>query len=242
MTPEALERYARHIVLPEIGSDGQSRLQDSRVLVVGCGGLGNGLLTYLAAGGVGHITVYDPDRVQRSDLARQFLFTPADLGAPKVAVAARRLRDMNPEIILEPIDAPWDGRTQNFGVIADATDDPATRLAIADAARAADVPMVSAAIIRFDGQLTTVTAKGPCYRCLHQDLIQSQGLSCAQAGVYGPAVGVMAAWQACEVGKALMQVGDDLTGRLLLIDLLGGRVRDIRYARRCSACLAQAVS
>lgn len=241
-----LERYARHIVLPAIGGAGQRRLLGARVVVVGAGGLGAALLACLAAAGVGRIRLIDDDTVSLSNLQRQTLFTVADIGAAKVERAQRMLARINPDCAIEPVAVRLDGGNAEEllvggDVIADGCDNFATRLVVADTALALRIPLVSAAVGAFDGQLATFRgweAQSPCYRCLVGDAPASEARSCADTGVLGALTGVMGAMQALEVLRAVVGFGDDPAGRLLLLDTLGQRVRTVVLPKdpACSAC------
>lgn len=246
LSEEQIRRYARHIVLPEIGGTGQARLLAARVLVVGAGGLGSPLLLYLAAAGVGTLGIVDFDRVDASNLQRQVLFSTADQGIPKVDAAAERLRALNPglrlerhKLRLEPANARE--LVEAYDLVADGSDSMATRLAVHDACRAAGRTLVSAAVQGTDGQLTTFKSHlgppHPCLRCLFPEPPPADALpSCAQAGVLGPAAGVMGCLQAVEVVKEIL--GPPLasaSGSLLLYDALAARL-DRLSVRRDPAC------
>jgi adenylyltransferase/sulfurtransferase len=244
---QQIDRYARHLVLPEIGEDGQRRLLDSSVLVVGAGGLGAPLLTYLAAAGIGRIGVVDDDRVDLSNLQRQVIHATDDVGRPKVASAAERLRALNPEVTVEAHDrrVTRDGLVelvQQYDLVVDGSDNFATRYLLNDACYLAGRTLVSAAIMRFDGQLATYKAHlpdddggGPCYRCVFGAQPEDPKQSCADVGVLAMLPGVMGTLQATEVAKELLGVGEELSGRLLLYDALAASFRTIR-TRRDPAC------
>jgi adenylyltransferase/sulfurtransferase len=246
-TDRQIDRYARHLVLPEIGEDGQRRLLDSSVLVVGAGGLGAPLLTYLAAAGIGRIGVVDDDRVDLSNLQRQVIHATDDVGRPKVASAAARLRALNPEVTVEAHDrrVTRDGLVELVGqydLVADGSDNFATRYLLNDACYLAGRTLVSAAIMRFDGQLATYKAHlpdddggGPCYRCVFGAQPADPKQACADVGVLAMLPGVMGTLQATEVAKELLGVGEELSGRLLLYDALAASFRTIR-TRRDPAC------
>jgi molybdopterin-synthase adenylyltransferase len=241
-----LERYARHIVLPEIGGLGQRKLLAAKVLVIGAGGLGSPCLEYLAAAGVGTIGIVDDDVVDLSNLQRQTIHATADIGTPKVVSAARRMAALNPDVAVVPhalrlardnaqaLIAPYD-------IVADGSDSFATRLAVCDACVALGKTLVSAAVGRFDGQLATFKgheADKPCYRCFVGSALDEDGRSCADSGVLGALTGMMGAMQAMEVVREITGFGDSLVGRLLLHDALGGRTRSLRLhkdpACRCN--------
>ena len=237
-----VERYARQIVLPEVGGRGQSRLKAASVLVVGAGGLGAPLLLYLAAAGVGRLGLVDDDAVDLSNLQRQVLFTEADIGAAKVEAAAARLRALNAEILIEPhrrrLNAEnVDRLVAAYDLVADGSDNLATRRLVHDACMRQDRPLVAAAVQGTDGQIATwkgyLGAPHPCMRCLLDDEVADGFLpSCAQGGVLGPAVGAVGAMQAVEVVKELLGVGAGLSGRMLLYDALAAETTTVRVRRR----------
>ncbi len=234
-----LDRYARHIVLPEVGGGGQRRILRARVAVVGAGGIGAGLLPWLVAAGVGRIRLIDPDTVSRSNLQRQTLFTAEDIGAPKVERAARALARINPDPAIEPVAARLTRENAALllagaDVIADGSDNFACRLAVADAARALEIPVVSAAVGPFDGQLTTLRpwhADQPCYRCLVGHDPRTTDRSCADTGVLGALVGTLGSLAAIEVLREIAPFGEGLAGRLLLIDALSMRQRTVTLTK-----------
>ena len=247
-TDSQLERYARHIMLPEVGGVGQERLLRARVLVVGAGGLGSPLLLYLAAAGVGTLGVVDPDAVDLSNLQRQVIHDGASLGRPKVESAAARIRAINPDVAVEPhhtrlTAANAAGLIAGYDLIADGTDNFAARYLINDACFFARKTLVSAAILRFDGQISTFKphagADHPCYRCLFPEPPPA-GLvpSCAEGGVFGALAGAVGSFQAVEVLKELLGIGDSLSGHLLLIDGLSAAFRRIKVPRdpECRLC------
>lgn len=245
LTEPQIERYARHIILREVGGTGQLRLLQSRVLVVGAGGLGSPLILYLAAAGVGTIGVVDDDAVSLSNLQRQILHRGQDVGRPKVASAVRAAADLNPDVRivvhaerLGPGNA--EGLIAGYDLVADGSDNFETRFLLNDACHLARRPLVSAAVLRFDGQLSTWKAWSgedrPCYRCVFPeppppDLIPS----CAEGGVLGAVAGVMGTLQATEVVKELLGIGQGLAGRLLIYDALATGFRTVR-AKRDPAC------
>lgn len=244
-----LERYARHIVLPEIGGAGQRRLLAARVAVVGAGGIGAGLLPWLAAAGMGRIRLVDDDIVSLSNLQRQTLFTADDLGAPKVERAARALGRINPDCAVEPVAVRLTAANAALmlggcDVVADGCDNFETRLAVADACQALRVPLVSAAVGPFDGQLSTFRgweAGMPCYRCLVGNDPRAIERNCADTGVLGALPGAMGALAAVEVLREIVGFGEGLAGRLLLMDAMGMRQRTVRLAKdqACAGCGAR---
>lgn len=237
-----LHRYARQIVLPEIGGVGQRRLRDARVLVVGAGGLGSPLLLYLAAAGVGRLGVADDDRVDLSNLHRQILFETPDAGRGKVAAALERLRRLNPEVGLTGhperlAAANVEAVVAGYDLVADGSDNFATRALVQDACMRLGRPLVSASVQGLDGQLSTfkphLGAPHPCLRCLFPDEPAADALpSCVQGGVLGPAAGVVATLQAVEVVKELAGFGESLSGRLLLYDAAAATLDRVGVRRR----------
>ena len=242
LTDAQIDRYARHVVLPEIGEEGQIRLLASKVLVVGAGGLGSPLLLYLAAAGVGTLGVIDDDVVDLSNLQRQILHDTSNIGMDKVESARARLAEVNPEVRVVPLkrrltrDGVLD-LISAYDLVADGSDNFATRYLVHDACYFARRPLVSAAIMRFDGQITTYKAFAreagdptahPCQRCLFANQPDDPKASCADVGVLGALAGTLGALQAIEVVKELLGIGESLSGRLLLYDALGGAFRSVR--------------
>ena len=251
-----IERYARHLVLPEIGEDGQGRLLRASVLVVGAGGLGSPLLLYLAAAGVGTLGVVDDDSVDLSNLQRQVVHDTSKIGVDKVASAKARLAEINPEVrvvthreritaarALDLI-APYD-------VVADGSDNFATRYVVNDACYLARKTLVSAAIMRFDGQISTYKAhlrrpgedeSHPCYRCIFGAQPDNPKESCADVGVLASLPGMLGTFQATEVIKELLGIGESLSGRLLLYDALaaGFHMVTLKADPDCALCGPQA--
>ena len=241
---EQIHRYARHILLPEVGGVGQAKLLAAKVLVIGAGGLGSPLILYLAAAGVGTIGVVDDDHVELSNLQRQILHGTEAVGSPKVESAARTVASINPEVKLVPhparlTTANVDALIADYDIIADGSDNFATRFLVNDAAQAAGKTLVSAAVLRFEGQISTFKPGGPCYRCLYPDtLSDADQPNCGQAGVFGAMAGVMGSLQALEVLKEIVGIGDSLSGSLLLVDGLSASFRKVRLPRdpHCSCC------
>ena len=243
-----IERYARHIMLKEVGGTGQARLLESSVLVVGAGGLGSPLLLYLAAAGVGRLGVIDHDVVDLSNLQRQVLHDTEAVGARKVDSAARRLKAINPDITIDrhPQRLSRDnveGLLAQYDVVADGTDNFATRFLLNDACHFAGRTLVSAAMLRFDGQLSTFKSHlgdpHPCYRCLFPEPPPAGTIpSCAESGLFGALAGTMGSLQSVEVLKELLGIGDSLSGRLMLYDALGTSFRTIKIRRDpdCALC------
>ena len=247
LTDDQLDRYARHIVLKEIGGAGQVRLLESRATIIGAGGIGSPVLQYLAAAGVGHLTIIDDDRVSLPNLQRQILFGTDDVGAYKVEIAAARLNRLNPEIAISTVRAriaPNNAAQLLSGadVIVDGSDNFATRLAVADSAYVLEIPLVSAAIGQFHGQIGTWRgweAGKPCYRCFVGDAHDVDDCdSCSEVGVLGAMVGMMGSWAAMEAIRVLHPFGDDTGGKLHIVDGLAPGVRTIVMPKDpgCSTC------
>ena len=240
LTEEEITRYARHILLEEVGGTGQSRLRAARVLIAGAGGLGSPLALYLAAAGIGTLGIADDDTVELSNLQRQIAHSTARLGQPKTRSAAEAASALNPliQIAQHPVHITADNAAAviaPYDIVCDGTDNFAARYALADAAWRAGKTLISAAVLRFEGQLSTFRpgrnaagAPNPCYRCLYA-APPPDGLvpSCAQAGVMGPVTGVMGTLQASEVLKEVLGIGESLAGRLLTWDALAMRFRMI---------------
>lgn len=244
-TPPALERYARQVVLPEVGVEGQERLRRSRVLVVGAGGLGSPAALYLAAAGVGAIGLIDSDDVDLSNLHRQILHTTADVGVTKVTSATKTLGRLNPDVAVTAMRERLDANRAraivgDWDVVVDGSDNYSTRYAINDACAATSTPWVYGSVERFSGQLSVFDApSGPCYRCLFpQPPAPGSTASCEEIGVLGAVPGVIGSLQAVEALKLLLGVGQPVAGRLLQIDFLRGEWRAITFEKRsgCEAC------
>ena len=247
-TDQQMLRYARHIVLPEIGGIGQGRLLDARVLLIGAGGLGSPALLYLAAAGVGTLGVVDSDRVELANLQRQIAHPTGRIGTAKTESAAAAVEALNPEVRfvghalrLSPDNA--DELIEPYDLVADGSDNFATRAAVHAACLRRGKTLVSAAVQGLEGQLTTYKAHlgtpHPCYRCLFPKA-PPPGLipTCAEGGVLGPAAGVLGCLQAVEVVKEILAVGDSLSGTLVLYDALSTELRRVRFTRRtdCTVC------
>ena len=250
-TDEQIERYARHLVLPEIGEEGQARLLNARVLVIGAGGLGSPLLLYLAAAGIGTLGVVDDDAVDLSNLQRQVLHDTSAVGRAKVESARARLAEINPDVTVEAHQTRIASGTvmdlvKDYDLVADGSDNFPTRYLLNDACYLAGKTLVSAAILRFDGQLSTFKAHEdkdlPCYRCLFGDQPDATKDSCADVGVLGALAGTLGSLQAIEVVKELLGVGETMAGRLLLYDALGTsfRVVAVKADPACPLCGPQA--
>jgi adenylyltransferase/sulfurtransferase len=236
-----INRYARHILLPEVGGTGQDKLLNSKVLVIGAGGLGSPLLLYLAAAGVGTLGVVDDDIVDLSNLQRQIAHSTNAVGTPKVESAAKSIAAINPEIIFNPIKKrikPDNALNliSDYNIIADGSDNFATRFLVNDACYLAKKTLVSAAILRFDAQVYTFKAfekdsvggHGPCYRCIFSEPPpEGQIPTCAEAGVLGAMCGMAGSLQATEVIKEILGIGESLSGSLLICDGLTTTFRKI---------------
>ena len=248
LTEPQIRRYARHIVLAEIGGVGQARLIAARVLVIGAGGLGAPLLQYLAAAGIGTLGVIDHDRVDLSNLQRQVIHRTADIGVAKVSSARRALLDINPEVAViahdERLAADNAERiVAGYDIVADGSDNFATRYLLNDLCYRLKKILVSAAILRFDGQISTYKAwQGaghPCLRCIFPAAPSEDAVpSCAQAGVLGALAGTLGALQATEVVKEILGIGRSLSGRLLMYDALNASFDEMAIAKRpdCPTC------
>jgi adenylyltransferase/sulfurtransferase len=245
LSPEEFRRYSRHLVMPEVGLDGQKRLKAARVLCVGAGGLGSPLALYLAAAGVGTLGVVDFDVVDASNLHRQVLHGSGDVGTPKLESAARRIAAINPNVRFVPFETRLSSENaleilKDFDMVADGTDNFPTRYLVNDACVMLGKPNVYASIFRFEGQASVFGAKdGPCYRCLYPEPPPA-GLvpSCAEGGVLGVLPGLLGTIQATEAIKLVLGVGDPLVGRLLLVDALSMTFREVRLRRNpeCAVC------
>jgi molybdopterin/thiamine biosynthesis adenylyltransferase len=246
-----LSRFARHIILKEIGGAGQLALRRARIVVVGAGGIGSPALQYLVGAGIGRITIVDDDAVDLSNLQRQTLFGASDIGAAKTDAAATALARLDPDVALGRHHGrigPDNARAILAGadVVLDGTDNFATRLTVADAALALRIPLVSAAVSQFEGQLGVYRgweSDKPCYRCFVGQDPEREGVSCADVGVLGAMAGVMGSLAALEVVRAIVPFGEDTAGTLLLADGLSLRFRTIRLPKDpgCPGCLTQSL-
>jgi molybdopterin/thiamine biosynthesis adenylyltransferase/rhodanese-related sulfurtransferase len=245
LTAEERRRYARHLTLPQIGPEGQRRLRAARVLVVGVGGLGSPAAMYLAAAGVGALGLVDHDAVDLSNLQRQVLHGTAAVGTPKLASAALRLRDLNPDVALEPHPARLTGDNAlailaDYDLVVDGSDNFPTRYLLNDACALLGKPLVYGSIHRFEGQVSVFWAeRGPCYRCLFREPPPpDQVPSCEEGGVLGVLPGIVGTLQATEAIKLVLEIGEPLVGRLLLVDALAMRFRELRLDKdpECPLC------
>ncbi|MDT8386472.1 MAG: thiazole biosynthesis adenylyltransferase ThiF [Thiogranum sp.] len=242
MDDHQLLRYSRQILLPQIGTDGQQKLLDAHVLIIGAGGLGSPAALYLAAAGVGRITIADADSVDLSNLQRQILHRYSDLDRAKVDSAKDALTALNPDVIVTPLKARVDAEqldalVQQVDLVVDASDNFSTRFAINAACVAQRKPLVSGAAIRMEGQVAVFMpgqAESPCYRCLYREGDDPEQ-TCADNGVLAPVVGIVGSMQALEAIKVLLGLGTSLCGRLLVFDALHNEWRNIRL-RKDPAC------
>jgi len=241
-----LLRYSRHILLPELGVDAQQRFASAHALIVGVGGLGSPVALFLAAAGVGRLTLCDADRVDLTNLQRQLLFDTSQLGQTKVAAAGARLGAVNPQVTVVAVQQRVDAAAlrplvRQADVVIDCSDNFETRHALNRCCVEARKPLVSGAAIRFDGQVAVFDsrdASSPCYQCLFPSSADADETRCATMGVFAPLVGIIGSTQAAEALKILAAAGASLAGRLLIIDALGMEWRQLRVARdpACQVC------
>jgi molybdopterin/thiamine biosynthesis adenylyltransferase len=246
LNDDQLLRYSRHILLPQIGIEGQQRIAEARVLVVGAGGLGSPALLYLASAGVGTLVVADGDSVDLTNLQRQIIHRTRSVGQPKVASAKVAIAEINPECKVIALHERLDQarlveEVATADVVVDCSDNFATRHAVNRACVLARKPLVSGAAVRFDGQLAvfdTRQADAPCYHCLFPESAQVDEVRCATMGVFAPLTGIIGTLQAAEALKLIAGIGTPLAGRLLLFDGLGCSWREIRIPRSadCAVC------
>ncbi|MBI2748108.1 MAG: molybdopterin-synthase adenylyltransferase MoeB [Burkholderiales bacterium] len=249
MNDEQLLRYSRHILLPEIGVEGQERLRAARALVVGAGGLGCPAALYLAAAGVGRLTIADSDRVDLTNLQRQILYRTDSVGAPKVDAARATLGAVNPEVELVTLQKRLQADdlpevVAGADIVLDCSDNFATRHAINRACVKHRKPLVSGAAIRFDAQLMVFDLRkpdAPCYACLFPEDGEIEEVQCAVMGVFAPMTGAVGALQAMEAIKLLAGAGESLNGRLLLLDAKSAEWRTVRVSKdpACAVCSAK---
>ncbi len=244
LTDDQFERYARHLILDEVGEEGQEALLAAKVLVVGAGGLGAPLLLYLGAAGVGTLGIVDDDVVDLTNLQRQVVHTTAAIDAPKVDSAAATVRRLNPDVRVVTHNARLTAANAAemiaaYDIVADGSDNFATRYLLNDASRLAGKTLVTAALLRFEGQLFTFKEGAPCYRCVFPEAPSADLVPrCEEAGIVGALCGVRGSLQATEVMKELIGVGDSLAGHMLLYDALGPTFRKIKLKRdpACALC------
>ncbi len=245
LSTDELARYARHLILPEVGVEGQRKLKAARVLCVGTGGLGSPLALYLAAAGVGTLGLVDFDVVDASNLQRQILHSTRDVGRSKLESAAEKLAALNPTVQLAKHEARLTSENaleilRGYDIVADGTDNFPTRYLVNDACVLTGKPNVYASIFRFEGQASVfATRNGPCYRCLYPEPPPPGVVpSCAEGGVLGILPGLLGVIQATEVVKLILGKGDQLIGRLLLVDALAMRFRELKLRKnpQCPVC------
>ena len=242
MNESQTQRYSRHILLPQIGTSGQQRLLDARVFIVGAGGLGSPVCMYLASAGVGHLVISDFDHVELSNLQRQILHGEGDIGRDKVASAQDAIHHLNPDIQVSALNWALDDEelTEHIraaDVVVDATDNFETRFTLNRLCVSEKTPLVSAAAIRFEGQVSVFDARhedSPCYRCLYSDE-SSEGEACSKVGVLAPLLGILGSIQATEAIKLILDSGETLIGRVLVLDALSMEWRSLRL-RKDPAC------
>ena len=245
MDDQQLLRYSRQIMLPQVGFEGQQRLLDAHVLIIGAGGLGSPVAIYLASAGIGHITIADDDEVDLSNLQRQILHQSKDIGRPKVDSAQDTLAELNPDIHITPVhtrvsDEQLEGLVRQADLVIDASDNFSTRFAINEACVANRTALVSGAAIRMEGQVSVYLpqrAYSPCYRCLYKEA-EEPDQTCTDNGVLAPIVGVIGSVQALEAIKVLLDLGEPLCGRLLIFDGLYHEWRSLKLNRdpACPVC------
>jgi adenylyltransferase/sulfurtransferase len=245
LTHEEVTRYSRHLLLPEVGVEGQRKLKAARVLLVGAGGLGSPAALYLAAAGVGTLGIVDFDTVDITNLHRQLLHGTSDVGRSKLASAIDRLREVNPHVVVEPHELRLSSANAldlvaRYDLVVDGTDNFQTRYLVNDACVLTGRPNVYGSIFRFDGQVSVFcTAEGPCYRCIYREPPPAGMVpSCAEGGVLGILPGLVGTLQATEAIKLILGIGEPLIGRFNLIDALGARQRTVKIKRdpACPAC------
>jgi adenylyltransferase/sulfurtransferase len=245
LTRDEIRRYGRHLIMPEVGLDGQKRLKASSVLLIGAGGLGSPLALYLAAAGVGRIGIVDFDVVEQSNLQRQVLHGTESIGKSKLQSASERIFSINPHVKVEPYETRLTSENaleilKNYDVIVDGTDNFPTRYLVNDACVLLHKPNVYGSIFRFEGQVSVFDAdRGPCYRCLYSEP-PPPGLvpSCAEGGVLGVLPGIIGTLQASETVKLLLGIGESLVGRLILFDALKTEFRELKLRKNpdCPIC------
>ena len=248
LNQDEIRRYSRHLVMPEVGREGQERLKVARILVVGTGGLGSPVAMYLAAAGIGKLGLVEFDRVEESNLQRQVLFGQSDIGRPKIEVAQARLREINPLIEVTTHPTRIDSSNAmtlltDYDLVVDGSDNFPTRYLVNDACVLTGKPYIYGSIFRFEGQISVFWgAQGPCYRCLFPEP-PPPGLvpSCAEGGVLGVLPGIIGSLQANEAIKLVLGIGESLVGRLLVFDALTVRFREMRLQKNadCPVCSAE---
>lgn len=246
MNDNQLLRYSRHILLPQIGYEGQDKLVNSHALIVGAGGLGSPAALYLAAGGVGKLTICDFDVVDLTNLQRQIIHTTRSVGINKAVSAQQTIHELNPDVEVRTVcerltEDSLQALVAEADVVLDCTDNFATRYALNRVCVKLRKPLVSGAAINFEGQVTVFDMRAddsPCYHCLFPEIGNEEGLRCAESGVFSPLVGIIGTTQAAEAMKLLMGIGQSLQGRLLLLDALHMEWRSLKLAKdpACKIC------
>lgn len=246
MNDNQLLRYSRHILLPQIGYEGQEKLVNAHALIVGAGGLGSPVALYLAAGGVGKLTICDFDVVDLTNLQRQIIHTTQSVGINKAVSAQQTIYEINPDVEVQTIcekstEAGMEALAAEADVVIDCSDNFATRYTLNRICVKLGKPLVSGAAINFEGQVTVFdmcSKASPCYHCLFPDMGSEEGLRCAESGVFAPLVGIIGTMQAAEAMKLLLGLGQSLQGRLLLLDVQNMEWREIKLARdpACQVC------
>lgn len=245
LSRDEISRYSRHILLPQVGKKGQEKLKESRITMIGAGGLGSPALLYLAAAGIGHIRIIDSDAVDITNLQRQVIFQTQDIGKSKAHVAAERLRALNPEITIESREVRFTpanarGLLSDSHLVIEASDNFETKFLVNDACVLEKIPLILGGILRFEGQvLVIVPGEGACYRCVFQNPPPPEAVpSCAEAGVLGAVAGVIGSLQASEALKMLSGADLPAAGRMLAFDAFAGTIRSLSIPRnpRCPVC------
>jgi molybdopterin/thiamine biosynthesis adenylyltransferase len=246
MNDNQLLRYSRHILLPQIEYAGQEKLTKSHALIVGAGGLGSPVALYLAASGVGKLTICDFDNVDLTNLQRQVIHTTQSVGINKAVSAQQTIYEINPEVTVQTVqkksfEAEFKKLAETADVVIDCSDNFATRYALNRVCFALKKPLVSGAAVNFEGQITVFdfrNADSPCYHCLFPDTGSDQEMRCADNGVFAPLVGMIGTTQAAEALKLILSIGESLQGRLLLLDALSMEWRTIKLSRdpACAVC------
>ena len=248
MNDNQLLRYSRHILLLQIGYEGQEKLAKSHVLIVGAGGLGSPVALYLAASGVDKLTICDFDKVDLTNLQRQIIHTTQSVGINKAVSAQQTIYEINPDVVVQTIqqkssEAEFIALAKQVDVVIDCSDNFATRYVLNRVCLQLKIPLVSGAAIGFEGQVTVFDFRhenSPCYHCLFPDTGNDQEMRCAENGVFAPLVGIIGTTQAAEALKLIMQIGESLQGRLLLLDALAMEWRTIKLSKdsTCAVCSA----
>ena len=246
MNDNQLLRYSRHILLPKIGYEGQEKLVNSHVLIVGAGGLGSPVALYLGASGIGHLTICDFDVIDLTNLQRQIIHTTANVGFNKAVSAKQAIYQINPEVFVQAVqqkssEAEFSELVGKADVVIDCSDNFATRYALNRVCFTLKKPLVSGAAIGFEGQISVFDfrhSNSPCYHCLYPDTGEDTDMRCSENGVFAPLVGMIGTTQAAEALKLIMQIGESLQGRLLLLDAFNLEWRTIKLKRdpQCAVC------